>query len=36
MNEANYLCDLKHFCDEYAIDFDSELRANRPYLNLIF
>jgi hypothetical protein len=19
------LCDLKHFCDEYAIDFDSEL-----------
>jgi hypothetical protein len=27
------LCDLKHFCDEYAIDFDSELsRANNLYL----
>ena len=27
------LCDLKHFCDEYAIDFDSELsRANNHYL----
>ena len=27
------LCDLKHFCDEYAIDFDSELsRANYHYL----
>ena len=26
------LCDLKHFCDEYAIDFDSELsRANNLY-----
>ena len=27
------LCDLKHFCDEYAIDFDSELsRGNNLYL----
>jgi hypothetical protein len=27
------LCDLRHFCDEYAIDFDSELsRANNLYL----
>ena len=26
------LCDLKHFCDEYAIDFDRELfRANDLY-----
>jgi hypothetical protein len=33
MASKDLLCDLKHFCDEYAIDFDSELsRANNLYL----
>lgn len=36
--ENNYyvrdlLCDLKHFCDEYAIDFQNELRVAEIFYN---
>ena len=30
---ADVLCDLKHYCDKFKIDFDQEIKMSKIYYN---